>query len=198
MLQWAHTFVASLCSQCFICFLQTYVASVFVWTLHMFLHICCKCFYLNVAYVLQWVSTVFMCFCKCFRCMFQVFHLPSNVCYKCWYLDVSKVDEVASPSSLFAASPQGLILLSRCRLGICRPLPIFLDGSDVWGYAGSSVGVRMPLVRAFRRPGATKPDILLWIKRIGYSLSHSLTLAFKQYKQHRPPFCKACVTPRVF
>ena len=41
-------------------------------------------FYLDVAYILQWLFQVFLCvFCKCFRRMFQVFHLSSEACYKC-------------------------------------------------------------------------------------------------------------------
>ena len=53
---------------------RMYVASVFISMLHMFhtyvvsvLSACCVC--------LQWFSSVFRCFCKCFRRMFQVFHL---------------------------------------------------------------------------------------------------------------------------
>jgi hypothetical protein len=37
-------------------------------------------FYIDVANVFQWVLSVFRCFCKCLRCMFQVFHLRSDVC----------------------------------------------------------------------------------------------------------------------
>ena len=59
---------------------------------------CCKCVYLNVAYVsrircmcficlLHMVAVVFKCFqlffSKCFRSNFQVLDLPSDVCYDC-------------------------------------------------------------------------------------------------------------------
>jgi len=37
--------------------------------------ICCKCFYLDVAYICIGFSSVFRCFCKCFRCILQVFQL---------------------------------------------------------------------------------------------------------------------------
>jgi hypothetical protein len=58
----------------------------------------CKCVYLDVAYVSDicykcfiWMLRIFynvfqvflMCFCKYFRCMFQVFHLPLDICCKC-------------------------------------------------------------------------------------------------------------------
>jgi hypothetical protein len=66
-----------------------------------FSYVCCKCVYLNVALLLQhmFASVLsgrcvcffyngFKCFsgvlCKCFRYMFQVFHLASNVCCKCY------------------------------------------------------------------------------------------------------------------
>jgi hypothetical protein len=53
-------------------------------------HICCKCFHLDVAYVLQWLHMCFSrvsdVYCKCFNCfghMLQMFPL-----------DVAKVDLV--------------------------------------------------------------------------------------------------------
>jgi hypothetical protein len=52
---------------------------------------CCICFthilqlfYLNVAYVLQWLFKWFQGFFKCFRHTFQVFYLSSDVCCKCF------------------------------------------------------------------------------------------------------------------
>ena len=79
MLQWLHTYVASVCSKYFICF-QTYVASVLIWMLHMF-HtyvarvyvrnvssvsgVCCKHFYLDVAHVSH----------ICCKSMFEMFQL---------------------------------------------------------------------------------------------------------------------------
>ena len=71
--------------QMFYLFFQTYVASVFVWMLHMF--------HIYVARVLSECS-VFKClfmsfqvFCMCFRCMFQVFHMfqryVASVSYGC-------------------------------------------------------------------------------------------------------------------
>jgi len=59
---------------------QTYVTSVYIWMLHMF-YTYVASVYLDVAYVFQWL---FKCFCKCFKRMFQVFHLSSHVCYKCF------------------------------------------------------------------------------------------------------------------
>jgi hypothetical protein len=57
-----------------------------------FSNACCKCVYLDVAYVSHiccecfimilrmfvMVSSVFRCFCECFKRMFQVFHLSSD------------------------------------------------------------------------------------------------------------------------
>jgi hypothetical protein len=43
-----------------------------------FLSGCCICFAMTF-------SSVLRCFCKCFRCMFEVFHLSSNVCCKYIY-----------------------------------------------------------------------------------------------------------------
>jgi hypothetical protein len=68
------------------CMLQTYVSNVS----YIFSDACCICFthifqvfYLDIVYVLQWFLNVFRCFCKCFRRMFQVLHMPSDVCFKC-------------------------------------------------------------------------------------------------------------------
>ena len=65
MLQWLYTYVSTVCSNCFICFGRML-----------------QVFYLDVAYILQWLQTCFpgvsdVC-CKCFNCferMLQVFHL---------------------------------------------------------------------------------------------------------------------------
>jgi hypothetical protein len=64
------------------------------------IHVCCKCVYLDVAYVSHicckcfiWMlhmfsngfSSVFSdVFCKCFRFMFQVFHLSSDIYCECF------------------------------------------------------------------------------------------------------------------
>ena len=65
---------------------------------YMFLDVCCKCVYLDVAYIFihmlqvfyldveyvchgfKWFSGVS---CKCFKHMFHVFYRSSNVCSKC-------------------------------------------------------------------------------------------------------------------
>jgi hypothetical protein len=61
-------------------FFQIYVASVFIWMLRMF--------HTYVASVLSGCCIFFImgfkCFYKCFRCMFQVFHVHSDICYKCY------------------------------------------------------------------------------------------------------------------
>jgi hypothetical protein len=81
-------------------FFQKHVASVFVLDVAYISRICCKCFYLDVAYVCNDFSSVFKCFasvldmcCKCFSCfkhMLQVFHL-----------DVVEVDLVLHMFQLF-------------------------------------------------------------------------------------------------
>jgi hypothetical protein len=98
-------YITNVCSKCFInfrrtlqvfyldvakvdldvaytCILQAYVSSVLGIS-----DVCCKCFIwmlqvfpLDVACVLQWFSSVFRCFRKCFRRLFQVFHLLSFIC----------------------------------------------------------------------------------------------------------------------
>jgi hypothetical protein len=87
--------ISYVCCKCFIwmlqvfhldvaytCMLQAYVSSVLGIS-----YVCCKCFiwmlqvfHLDVACVLQWFSSVFRCFHKCFRRLFQVFHLLSFIC----------------------------------------------------------------------------------------------------------------------
>jgi hypothetical protein len=63
-------------------FFPTYVASVFIWMLHMFSHIRCKCF-IWMLHMFTMTSSVFRCFCKYFRHIFQMFHLFSDVCCNC-------------------------------------------------------------------------------------------------------------------
>jgi hypothetical protein len=58
--------------QMFRLFLETYVACVFIWTLHM-LHMCAMTFHVFLG-----VSA------KYFRCLFQVFHLSIDICRKCF------------------------------------------------------------------------------------------------------------------
>jgi hypothetical protein len=122
MLQWLYTYVASFCSQCFICFLKTYVAIVFIWMLHMFhtyvasvLFRCCICF----ATVFKCPSCVFTsvldaCF-KCFICLYTYVGVASG-CFK------SRSDATSS-SSLSAASPRCLVLLP-APVGHPPPLPL--------------------------------------------------------------------------
>jgi hypothetical protein len=76
--------------------LYTY-SSIFQTLLQVCLSRCCICsthmlqvFYLHVACV-QWFSSVFRCFCKCFR---RMFHLFSFYTLQVLHLDISKVDRV--------------------------------------------------------------------------------------------------------
>jgi hypothetical protein len=104
MLQWLYTYDASVLFQMFQ-MLQTYDARVLsrccICFMHMFgsvLSGCCICFthmlqvfYLNVAYVLQWLHT---CFPGVFIRMLQVFQLIQTYDASVLYLDVAKVDLV--------------------------------------------------------------------------------------------------------
>jgi hypothetical protein len=93
MLQWLYTYVAIFCFQCFICFPD----------------ICCKCVYLDVAYVSHICLQVFLfrcyiCFCNGFHVFSGVFSSVSYACFNCLsafrrmlqvlHLNVSKVDWV--------------------------------------------------------------------------------------------------------
>jgi hypothetical protein len=83
MLHMFHTYVVSVLSE-----------NVFIWMLRMF-HTYVASVLSGYCLCLQWFSSVLgVFFCKCFRCMFQVFHLSSFLCCKCCNLDVSKVDRV--------------------------------------------------------------------------------------------------------
>jgi len=82
MLQWLHTYVTIVCSQCFICFFRHMLQVCYV------SHICCKVFYLDVAYGCNGFQVFSGVFFKCFRSMFQ---LTSDVCCKFVYLGVAYV-----------------------------------------------------------------------------------------------------------
>jgi hypothetical protein len=111
MLQWLYTYVASFCFQCFSCFsrlmLQVYLSECCTCFTHMF-HV----FYLDVAYILQWLFQAFsgvftsvsdIC-CKCFN-YFRMY--VANVSFRCFKSRLG----VASLSS-FVASPRCLLLFS--------------------------------------------------------------------------------------
>jgi hypothetical protein len=62
------------CFRCFICLLRV--------------------FYLDVVYILQWFSSIFRGFRKCFRQLFQLFHLSSFYMLQLLHPNISKVDQV--------------------------------------------------------------------------------------------------------
>jgi hypothetical protein len=86
-----------------------------------FLDACCKCVYLYVTYVshircicfiwmFRMVAMIFKCFqIKCFRCMFQVFHLMLQLLY----LGVSKADGVLHLSFSPSAASSRSVLSAR-------------------------------------------------------------------------------------
>jgi hypothetical protein len=132
-------YVASFCSQYFICFfrlmLQVCLSECCLCFTHMFANVlfrCCICFLV--------VSSVFRCFCKCFRCMFQVF-----ICLQTYVTSVlfeyfkSRLG-VTSSFSPSAASSRCLLLATPARHP--PPPPSLLDVGDVWDAAGPHVSVR--------------------------------------------------------
>ena len=81
-----------------------------------------------------------ICFCKCFRRMFQVFQLFPYVCCKCFICLQTYVasvtsgcfksrSDVASPSSLFYCLAS-VSLPPPASAGHAPPLPLFLDAGD--------------------------------------------------------------------
>ena len=93
MLQWLYTYIANVCSQCFICVFGRIVASV-IWMLHMFTHML-QLFYLDIAYV-------FNCF-QVFLGVFKVFQkYVSSVSSVFFYmlqllhLNVLKIDRTSA------------------------------------------------------------------------------------------------------
>jgi hypothetical protein len=71
--QWLYTYVASFGVQCFISFVQMHVASLVIWMLHMFSHICCKYF--------VWMLHMFAMNFKCFSCVFASVLDPYFKCF---------------------------------------------------------------------------------------------------------------------
>ena len=70
-----HKHVSNVLEVRLICVFRTHVAIVFIWMLHVF--------YLDVAYGCNGFHVFSGIFSKCFRSMFQVFHLPLDVCCNC-------------------------------------------------------------------------------------------------------------------
>jgi hypothetical protein len=104
MLQWLYTYVTKVCYPCFICVFWTHVASVFIWMLHMF-HIYVACVLSGCCVWLQWFSSVFRCFFKCFNCLQMYVATVVSRCFK-------------SKSSIAS-----LLLAFYCIVSVC-PLPV--------------------------------------------------------------------------
>jgi hypothetical protein len=130
-------------------FSQTYVASMFIWMLHIFhtyvasiLSGCCVC--------CTWFSSVFRCFCKCF---IQMHVLSISAAFRrilqMLHLDVSKVDWVLhlAPSSSLAASPRCLHLLSAPAGQLIQkrrqapPAPLLDGGGAAWDGGTAEAGL---------------------------------------------------------
>jgi len=110
----------------------------------------CKCVYLRVAYVFTHMMQVFYldvvyvyngfkCFCKSFRCMFQMFNLFSNVCCNCLSGCLKTSSSVESPFLPFCclASVSGVGRRRRSPLARVGPmcLSVGAAGRDVGGQA---------------------------------------------------------------
>jgi hypothetical protein len=68
MLQWLYTYVANVCSQCF----------------YFFSDVCCKCIYLDVAYVSHIRCKCFIWILHMFKWFWSVFASVSEACFKCF------------------------------------------------------------------------------------------------------------------
>jgi hypothetical protein len=152
MLQCLYTYVAKVCYECFIYVFWTYVASVFIWMLHMF--------YTYVACILFGCCVCLQSFFRCFSSVPGLQTYVASVAFG--FLKVDRVLYLSSSPS--TVSPQSSS--SWHRLGICSPPPL-LDAGDVRGNAppraeqngtGNELlgaGVRTPYPS--RRPDARKP-----------------------------------------
>ena len=113
ILQWLYTYVASFCSQYFICFFRR-MCKVFIWMLQGF----------------QVFSGVFAIISDaCFKCFICLWTYVASVASRCCQIRSS----VASPSSLSAVSPRCLL---PAPVGHPPPHPPLIDAGDVRGGAG--------------------------------------------------------------
>jgi hypothetical protein len=129
MLQAYVLHVSDVLEVCFIYVFRMCVASVFIWMLHVF-HTYVACVLFRCCVWLQWFSSVFMCFFKCFRSMFQVFQLPIDVYCNCFFY-VSKIDWVLHLSSPSSST------LSRCVLlpvSVGHPYDDAAGSFRIWGF----------------------------------------------------------------
>jgi hypothetical protein len=132
MLQWLYTYVAGSCSQC----------------LSVFSNVCCKCVYLDVAYVFNMMSVFYLDIAyvyngfKCFHVFLQVFQTHVSFVFRrmlhLLHLDISKLDWVLQlPPRLSAVSP-------RCQTqeggGGPHVLACARNGRDVGGRHGMREG----------------------------------------------------------
>jgi hypothetical protein len=92
----------------------------------------------------------FRCFCKCFGCMFQVFHLPRTYVASVVFGCLKSRSGVASPPLLSAISPRCLLLPASA--GYPLPLP----SSRCWWHVRGSAG-NILQARVSGRP--VSPDV---------------------------------------
>jgi hypothetical protein len=108
MLQWLYRYVASSCSQCFIRFSD----------------VCCRCVYLDVAYVFTHMMQVFyldvVYVYNGFKCFSGVFASISDACFKCFICFQSYVAIVALGFKIRSSVCISLLAFLLSRLGV-RP-----------------------------------------------------------------------------
>ena len=137
MLQWFVQYVASVCSQCFICLFRlcmcVYLDVVYI------SHICCKCFI--------WMLRMFA---MGFKCFLHVFASVSDTCFKYFISLILYVviiilgcfksrSDVVSSSSPSAASPWSLLLTFCCLVSFS------VCGGSAPGDGGADASARSPL-----------------------------------------------------
>jgi hypothetical protein len=120
-------------------FLQMYVASVFMWMLHMF-HTYVACVLYGCCVCLQRFQVFLRCFCKCFRYIFQVFHISSYIHCKCCFRMFQK--QIGCCISLLAF----------CCLASVSPPPGVGWASDTTPWSGHTMGPFEPKALAGAAP----------------------------------------------
>jgi hypothetical protein len=101
-----YTYVANICPHCFICFSDICCKCVYLEVAYVS-RICCKCFYLDVAYVLQSFSSVFQVFLQVFQTYVSNVSFVFRLTLHLLHLDVSKLDRVLHlPPRLSPVSPR--------------------------------------------------------------------------------------------
>jgi hypothetical protein len=178
MLQWLHTYVAIVCSQCFICFFRrlmlvclsgyciyfTHMLQVFIWMLHMFCNGFQVCFvsvsdtcFKYLIYLQTYIASVAS---GCFKSRSGVAHVVMWPTYRSLLLLLGRCR--GSPCGLLRPADASAACIHRWRWGgRGRPAPVCYDAA---GYGQSSVmGTRWGvLLLCGDRTGRGTMDALEW------------------------------------